>query len=170
MDTGALYDTFTRPKVVTSMLLVGIGLGLALSVLMQMFRDQWFLPVASAALVLIIGIIYMVWLDRQELSGMQDAGPGDGPAAGRNPVLLRPESPAGIADTAARFALFSDTRVIRSMVIVAVGLGLVLCVFIILFHGTWFLPALIAALTIGTVAAYLCWLDGLDVAEGPGSS
>jgi hypothetical protein len=49
MDTDTLYATFTHPKVVTSMLLLGIGLGLALSVLMTLFSGQWYLPVMFAA-------------------------------------------------------------------------------------------------------------------------
>jgi hypothetical protein len=66
MDTEALYATFTHPRVVTSMLLLGIGLGLALSVLMRLFWGQWYLPVAFAALALGTVIVYMVWLDRQD--------------------------------------------------------------------------------------------------------
>jgi len=66
MDTDALYATFTHPKVVTSMLLIGIGLGLALSVLMSLFRDEWYLPFVLAAVCLGTVLLYMVWLDRQD--------------------------------------------------------------------------------------------------------
>lgn len=66
MDTDALYATFTHPKVVTSMLLIGIGLGLALSVLMSFFRDEWYLPFVLAAVCLVTVLLYMVWLDRQD--------------------------------------------------------------------------------------------------------
>jgi hypothetical protein len=66
MDTEALYATFTHPKVVTSMLLIGIGLGLALSVLMSLFRDEWYLPVVLASVCLGTVLLYMVWLDRQD--------------------------------------------------------------------------------------------------------
>jgi hypothetical protein len=164
MDTDALYATFTHPKVVTSMLLVGIGLGLALSVLMNLFWGQWFLPVAFAALALGTVIVYMVWLDRQEFQDGRETGIRDeqGQEKKQKPILVRPDSPPVIMDSPARFAIFSDTRVIWSMVLLAIGLGIALCVVIILFRGTWILPALIAALTIGTVVAYLCWLDGLD--------
>jgi hypothetical protein len=66
MDTEALYTTFTHPKVVTSMLLIGIGLGLALSVLMSLLRDEWYMPVVLAAVCLGTVVLYMVWLDRQD--------------------------------------------------------------------------------------------------------
>ena len=66
MDTEALYATFTHPKVVTSMLLIGIGLGLALSVLMRFFYGEWYLPVVLAAVCFGTVLLYMVWLDRQD--------------------------------------------------------------------------------------------------------
>lgn len=66
MDTEALYTTFTHPKVVTSMLLLGIGLGLVLSVLMRLFWGLWYLPAAMAVICLGTVVAYMVWLDRQE--------------------------------------------------------------------------------------------------------
>jgi hypothetical protein len=66
MDTEALYATFTHPKVVTSMLLIGIGLGLALSVLMSLFWGAWYLPVTLVAVCLGTVLLYMVWLDRQD--------------------------------------------------------------------------------------------------------
>jgi hypothetical protein len=67
MDTDALYATFTHPKIVTSMLLIGIALGLALSVLIRYLRGQWYLPVAMAAVLVGTAVVYMVWLDRQDL-------------------------------------------------------------------------------------------------------
>ena len=66
MDTAALYTTFTHPKVVTSMLLIGIGLGLALSVLMSLLWGEWYLPVVLTAVCLGTVLLYMVWLDRQD--------------------------------------------------------------------------------------------------------
>ena len=66
MDTEALYATFTHTRVVTSMLLIGIGLGLALSVLMRFFSGEWYLPVVLAAACLGTVLLYMVWLDRQD--------------------------------------------------------------------------------------------------------
>lgn len=164
MDTGTLYATFTSPKVVTSMLLAGIGLGLALSVLMRLFLGQWYFPFLFAALALGAAILYMAWLDRQDFrAGLAD-GPWTVPVEGgdQKPVLVRPDCPVVIAGSPARFALFSDTGVIRSMAALSIGLGLVLCLLILFFRGTWFLPALIAAVTIGTVVAYLCWLDGRE--------
>jgi hypothetical protein len=66
VETGPLYDTFTHPKAVTSMLLIGIGLGLALSFLISQFRGQWYMPVAFAILALVTVFLYMFWLDRQD--------------------------------------------------------------------------------------------------------
>jgi hypothetical protein len=66
METDALYTTFTHPKVVTSMLLLGIGLGLALSTLMRFFWGQWYFPVAATILCLGTVLVYMIWLDRQD--------------------------------------------------------------------------------------------------------
>jgi hypothetical protein len=68
VETGPLYATFTHPKAVTSMLLIGIGLGLALSFLISQFRDQWYMPVAFAVLALVTIFVYMYWLDRQDFS------------------------------------------------------------------------------------------------------
>jgi len=171
MDPAAIYSTFTHPKVVTSMLLVGIGLGLALSTLVFFFTGTWFLPVTSAAVVLGTVIIYMIWLDRQDFRE-PDVIPLQEPEHGQVPVLIRAEYPSlSVDDAPSRYALFTDFRVIRSMLVLAIGLGLAVCIAIILFRGTWFLPALIAALTVGTVAGYLCWLDGLtpDRDQGPSS-
>ena len=65
VETGSLYATFTHPRAVTSMLLIGIGLGLALSLLISQFRGQWYMPVAFAAFALVTIFLYMYWLDRQ---------------------------------------------------------------------------------------------------------
>lgn len=163
MDTAALYNTFTHPKVVTSMLLAGIGLGLLLSALLYFFQGTWFLPVGFAAVILGIVIIYMVWLDRQEFRTDEVISPdisGEVPAGKR--VLIRADIPVD-TDISSGSPLFSDTRVIMSMLALAIGLGFAVCIVVIFFRGTWFLPALITALTIGTVTGYLCWLDGLDL-------
>ena len=66
VETGPLYSTFTHPKAVTSMLLIGIGLGLALSLLISQFRGQWYMPVAFAAFALATVFLYMYWLERQD--------------------------------------------------------------------------------------------------------
>jgi membrane protein implicated in regulation of membrane protease activity len=66
VETGPLYATFTHPKAVTSMLLIGIGLGLALSLLISQFRGQWYMPVAFAAFALATVFLYMYWLERQD--------------------------------------------------------------------------------------------------------
>jgi hypothetical protein len=49
------------------MLLIGIGLGVALSVLISRFRGQWYMPVGFAALAMVTVFVYMAWLDRQDL-------------------------------------------------------------------------------------------------------
>jgi hypothetical protein len=66
VETGPLYATFTHPKAITSMLLIGIGLGLALSLLISQFRGQWYMPVAFAIFALVTIFLYMFWLDRQD--------------------------------------------------------------------------------------------------------
>jgi len=162
MDTAVLYNTFTHPKVVTSMLLAGIGLGLLLSALLYFFQGTWFLPVGFAAVIFGTVIMYMVWLDRQEFR-TDDMVPTvfPGEAQTGKHVLIHADSPVDI-DTRSGSTLFSDSRVIMSMLALSIGLGIAVCVVVILFRGTWFLPALITALTIGAVTGYLCWLDGLN--------
>ena len=57
---------------------------------------------------------------------------------------------------------FSNSRVITGMVLMCIGLVLALCALIIFCRGTWYLPALYAILTIGTVVTFLWWFDGQD--------
>jgi uncharacterized membrane protein YccC len=66
MDIQQLYITFTNPKVVTSMLLLGILLGLVLSALVHYFSGQWYMPTAFVGICLVTAIVYMYWLDRQD--------------------------------------------------------------------------------------------------------
>jgi hypothetical protein len=66
MDTDALYATFTNPKVLTSMLLLGIGLGLVLSALIRYEWGQWYLPVVFAGICIGTVVMYGYWLDRQD--------------------------------------------------------------------------------------------------------
>jgi hypothetical protein len=66
VETGPLYETFTHPKAITSMLVIGIGLGIVLSLLVTWFRDQWYMPVAFAGFALVTVFLYMFWLDRQD--------------------------------------------------------------------------------------------------------
>jgi hypothetical protein len=167
MDTDALYATFTHPKVVTSMLLIGIGLGLALSVLMRFFWGLWYLPVAMAAAGLATMLVYMVWLDRQDFR--DDQGPGlpgeqEGPPR-TSPVILPARQPSA-PYPAARSFVFTNPRVITSMLVLGIGLGIALCVLIIFFRGTWYLPALVAALTMGAAVGYLYWLDSQNFRDG----
>jgi hypothetical protein len=168
MDTEALYTTFTHPKVVTSMLLIGIVLGLALSMLMHMFRGQWFLPVAFAALVLVIAVLYMAWLDQQEFRNELEQALRHGPGQGeiKNPGAVRPARLPVRLDTAYRSTIFTNPRVVRSMLLLGIVLCSALCLVIVLFRGTWYLPALVVALTLCTVVAYLYWLDRQDFRNG----
>jgi len=66
MDTDALYNTFTNPKVITSMLLLGIVLGIVLSLLMRYWSGQWYMPVAFIAVCFVTALVYGWWLDRQD--------------------------------------------------------------------------------------------------------
>jgi hypothetical protein len=167
MDTDALYTTFTHPKVVTSMLLLGIGLGLVLSALMRFFWGQWYLPVAFAALALFTVILYMAWLDRLDFrDGQKTDLPEQGQGINPAPLIVPPAPWPAITDPPSLYATFSDPRVVTSIFVLGIGLGIALCVLIILFRGTWYLPALFAALTIGMVSAYLYWLDGQDFSRG----
>jgi hypothetical protein len=66
MDTQQLYVTFTNKKVVTSMLLVAIGLGLVLSAMIKYLAGQWYMPTAFVGICLVVALVYMYWLDRQD--------------------------------------------------------------------------------------------------------
>ncbi|HVN73410.1 MAG TPA: hypothetical protein VMT44_02315 [Methanoregula sp.] len=66
MDTDALYNTFTNPKVITSMLVLGIVLGIVLSLLVRSWSGQWYMPVAFVAVCLATAFAYGYWLDRQD--------------------------------------------------------------------------------------------------------
>jgi hypothetical protein len=70
MDTQLLYVTFTNKKVVTSMILLGIVLGLVLSALIRYFSGQWYMPTVFVGICLVVAIIYMYWLDRQDWRNM----------------------------------------------------------------------------------------------------
>jgi hypothetical protein len=66
MDTSQLYNTFTNPKVITSMLLLGIGLGIVLSALLRYWSGRWYMPTAFVAICTVSAIGYTYWLDRQD--------------------------------------------------------------------------------------------------------
>ena len=66
MDIQQLYSTFTNPKVVTSMLILGIVLGIVLSSLIRYFAGQWYMPTVFVGVCLVTAIVYMYWLDRQD--------------------------------------------------------------------------------------------------------
>ena len=70
MDIQLLYVTFTNKKVVTSMLLLGIVLGLVLSALTRYFAGKWYMPTAFVGICLVVAIMYMYWLDRQDWRDM----------------------------------------------------------------------------------------------------
>ncbi len=66
MDIQQLYVTFTNPKVVTSMLLLGIGLGILLALLLRYLAGKWYMPAAFVAICAVTAIVYIYWLDRQD--------------------------------------------------------------------------------------------------------
>ena len=66
MDIQQLYDTFTNKKIITSMILLGIGLGLVFSALIRYLAGKWYMPTAFVGICLGVAIVYMYWLDRQD--------------------------------------------------------------------------------------------------------
>ena len=66
MDIQQLYVTFTNKKVVTSMLLLAIGLGILLSAMVRYLAGKWYMPTAFVGICLVAAIVYMYWLDRQD--------------------------------------------------------------------------------------------------------
>ena len=66
MDIQQVYLIFTNPRVVTSMILIGMVLGIVLSVLVQNLAGQWYMPTLFVAICLGVTIGYMYWLDRQD--------------------------------------------------------------------------------------------------------
>lgn len=70
MDVQQLYSTFTNPKVITSMFLVAIGLGLVLSAMIRYLADRWYMPTLFVAVCLVTALVYMYWLDRQDWRAM----------------------------------------------------------------------------------------------------
>lgn len=66
MDIQQVYAIFTDPKVVTSMILIGIVLGIILSLLVQNLAGQWYMPTLFVGICLAVAIVYMYWLDRQD--------------------------------------------------------------------------------------------------------
>ena len=66
MDTSQLYATFTNQKVVTSMLLLGIGLGIVLSALLRFLAGVWYLPALFVAICAVTALVYGWWLDTQD--------------------------------------------------------------------------------------------------------
>ncbi|MDD5141848.1 hypothetical protein [Methanoregula sp.] len=66
MDIQQVYHTFTNPKVVTSMMLIAIGLGLVLSAMLKYLSGQWYMPTLFVSLCLLTALIYMYWLDHMD--------------------------------------------------------------------------------------------------------
>lgn len=66
MDVQQIYTTFTNPKVVTSMLLIAVGLGLVLSAMLKYFSGRWYMPTLFVGLCLVTALVYMYWLDQQD--------------------------------------------------------------------------------------------------------
>ena len=70
MDVQLLYATFTNKKVVTSMILLGIVLGLVLSSLLRFLAGKWYMPTVFVGICLFVAIVYMYWLDGQDWRNM----------------------------------------------------------------------------------------------------
>ena len=66
MDIQQLYVMFTNPKIVTSMLLLGIVLGLVLSAMVRYLAGLWYMPTLFVGVCLVVAVLYMYWLDRQD--------------------------------------------------------------------------------------------------------
>ena len=66
MDTSQLYNTFTNPRIVTSMLLLGILLGIVLSALLHYLAGVWYMPVLFVGICLGTVIVYGWWLEKQD--------------------------------------------------------------------------------------------------------
>lgn len=66
MDTEQIYTTFTNPKVVTSMILLGVILGLVLSAMIRYLAGQWYMPTLFVGVCLAVALLYMYWLDKQD--------------------------------------------------------------------------------------------------------
>jgi hypothetical protein len=66
MDTEQIYTTFTNPKVVTSMILLGVLLGLVLSAMIRYLAGQWYMPTLFVGVCLAVALLYMYWLDKQD--------------------------------------------------------------------------------------------------------
>ena len=66
MDVQQVYTTFTNPKVITSMLVVAIALGIVLSAMLKYLSGQWYMPTLFVGFCLAVAFAYMYWLDRQD--------------------------------------------------------------------------------------------------------
>jgi len=66
MDIQQLYNTFTNPRVITSMMLVAICLGLVLSAMLKYLSQEWYMPTLFVTFCLGTALGYMYWLDRQD--------------------------------------------------------------------------------------------------------
>ena len=66
MDTDQAYLIFTNPRVVTSMILIGMVLGIVLSLLVQNLAGEWYMPTLFVGICLAVALAYMYWLDRQD--------------------------------------------------------------------------------------------------------
>lgn len=66
MDIQHLYNTFTNPRVITSMMLVAICLGLVLSAMLKYLSREWYMPTLFVVLCLGTALGYMYWLDHQD--------------------------------------------------------------------------------------------------------
>ena len=72
MDIQQLYVTFTNKKVVTSMLILGIGLGLVLSAMTRYLAGKWYMPTAFVGVCLFVAIVYTVLARQAGLVGLSN--------------------------------------------------------------------------------------------------
>ncbi len=187
MDTDIIAASFSNPRIMRSTLVLALGVGIALCVLIVLFRGTWYLPALVVAVAIGSVAAFLYWLDSQDFSreeGFLRAGGDEGKIEGENvpgiAILPKPEGSRGntpqsftilpgaeplVVGTDTLYATFTNPKVVTSMLLVGLGLGLALSVLIGLYRGQWFMPVAFAAIALATVFLYMVWLDRQDLRE-----